>query len=44
VKSGAGRDIEDLVLAGRLEGLNEEAALALGAGLPVDQLIPLVDE
>ena len=44
VEAGAGGHVEHLHLAARLQQLDEEAPLALGAGLPVDQLVPLLDE
>ena len=44
VEARAGRDVEDLHLAARLQLLDEEAALALRSRGPVDQLVPLLDE
>jgi hypothetical protein len=44
VKAGAGRDVEDGLLAAGAQHVDEELALALGPAFPVDQLVPLLDE
>ncbi|MDS1269891.1 hypothetical protein RIF23_06235 [Lipingzhangella sp. LS1_29] len=44
MEAGAGGYVEYLLDTARLELVDEEAALTLGAALPVDELIPLLDE
>ena len=39
-----GRNVQNAGLAARLQYVDEEAALALRALLPIDQLVPFVDE
>nr|WP_231568293.1 hypothetical protein [Novosphingobium malaysiense] len=44
MKAGAGSYIEHGVLATRLEHVDEKAAFAFGALLPIDEFVPLLDK
>ena len=44
VKPGAAGHVEDAFLAAGAQDVDEELPLAFGAGAPVDQLVPFVDE
>ena len=44
VEAGTSGDVQHLGLAARLEQLDEEAPLALGPGLPIDELVPFLHE
>src|SRR5690606_42161906 len=44
VEAGAGRGVEDRLHTVLAQQVDEEAALALVPTLPVDELVPLVDE
>ncbi|GAA3764674.1 hypothetical protein GCM10022402_47360 [Salinactinospora qingdaonensis] len=44
METGPGGDVKDLLDAPGLELIDEEAAFAFVTALPVDQLVPLVDE
>ena len=44
MKTGAGGDVENLVLAAGLENIDEEGAFAFRPGIPVDEFVPFFDE
>ncbi|WP_415823553.1 hypothetical protein [Mycobacterium basiliense] len=44
MKAGTGRDIEDVLFVARAQHIDKEPPLGLGASIPVDQLVPFLDE